>query len=53
MYDDDAARRNARRLALTRIAGAAGANPPTPLFDRPLGVAVGASITPALARRAS
>jgi hypothetical protein len=38
---------------LTRVAGDAGANPPTPLFDRPFGAAVGKSITVALARRTS
>jgi hypothetical protein len=51
MYDDDAARRNARKSALTRAAGDAAANQPTPWFGQPPGAAVGKSI--ALARRAS
>jgi hypothetical protein len=53
MYDDDSARREARKLVLTRVAGDAGANSPTPFFDTPFGAAVGASIAPALDRRAS
>jgi len=49
MHDDEAARRDARRLVLTRAAGDAGANSPTPVFRAPFG----ASIARALARRAS
>jgi hypothetical protein len=33
MHDDAAARREARKLALTRVAGDADANSPTPFFD--------------------
>jgi hypothetical protein len=53
MHDDDAARRKARKLGLTRVAGDAGADSPTPFFDTPFGAAVGASIALALDCRAS
>jgi hypothetical protein len=49
MYEGDAARRDARKTAVTRVAGDASANPPTPIFDRPFGAAVGVSIAPARA----
>ncbi|MGA2494612.1 MAG: hypothetical protein ABSF67_16970 [Roseiarcus sp.] len=45
MHNDAAARREARKMVLTRVAGDAGANSPTPFF----GAAVGASIAPPLA----
>jgi hypothetical protein len=45
MHNDGAARREARKLVLTRVAGDADANSPTSFFD----FAVGASIAPALA----
>jgi hypothetical protein len=53
MCDDDAARREARKLALIRVAGGAGANFSTPFFATPFGAAVGASVAPDLARPAS
>jgi len=43
MHDDDATRREARRLVLTRAAGDAAANSPTPFFDDAV---IGASIAP-------
>ena len=46
MHNDDATRREARRLVLTRAAGDAAADFPTPFFND---AAVGASIAAALA----
>jgi hypothetical protein len=46
MYDDAAARREARKLVLTRIAGDAAANSTTPSFAASFDAAVGASIAP-------
>jgi hypothetical protein len=48
MHDDDA-RREARELVLTRIAGDAAANSSTPFFAPPFDAADGGSIVPALA----